>query len=135
MIGAPGETKESVQATIAFAKSLPLDTIQISGICPYPGTEMYRWAKEKDYLVPKDWNEWVSPDFEQTTLLNYPKLSRKEMDQFVDSGLREFYLRPKQILKMVLSIKDVGDIKRKIYGFKSFLDYFKKLILPFHKRT
>ena len=126
MIGAPGETKESVHSTIAFAKSLPLDTIQISGICPYPGTEMYRWAKEKGYLVPKDWNEWVSPNYEQMTLLNYPQLSRKEMDHFIDSGLKEFYLRPKQILKMALNIKDVGDIKRKIYGFRSFLDYLKK---------
>lgn len=130
MIGAPGETKESAQATIDFAKSLPLDTIQISGICPYPGTELYRWAKEKGYLVPKDWKEWVSPSYEQITLLHYPQLSKEEMDYLIDSGLKEFYLRPKQILKMALSIKDVGDMKRKIYGFKSFLNYFKKSHSP-----
>jgi anaerobic magnesium-protoporphyrin IX monomethyl ester cyclase len=125
MIGAPGETKQSARATIDFAKSLPLDTIQISGICPYPGTEIYRWAMEKGYLVPRDWREWVSPACEQTTLLNYPDLSREEMDHYIDLGLKEFYLRPKQILRMLLNIKDIGDIKRKIYGLKSFWDYFK----------
>lgn len=124
MIGAPGETRESAQATIDFAKSLPLDTIQISGICTYPGTEIYNWAKERGYLMPKDWNEWVSEDFEQVTLLNYPQLSKKEIDEFIDKGLREFYLRPKQIIKMAKDLKNVGDIKRKLYGFKSFLDYF-----------
>jgi len=126
MIGAPGETKQSAQATLNFAKSLPLDTIQISGICPYPGTELYQWAKEKGYLVPKDWTEWIGPTYEQITLLHYPQLSKGEMDHFIDSGLKEFYLRPKQILKMMLNMRDSADVKRKIYGFISFLDYFKK---------
>lgn len=126
MIGAPGETRESAQATIDFAKSLPLDTIQISGICAYPGTEIYKWAKEHGYLVPKDWSEWVNEELEQVTLLNYPQLSKKEIDELIDKGLKEFYLRPKQIFKMALNIRDLGDIKRKIYGFKSFLGYFGK---------
>ncbi len=126
MIGAPGETKETAQATINLAKSLPLDTIQISGICAYPGTEIYKWAKENGYLVPKDWSEWVGEDLEQVTLLSYPQLSKKEIDELIDRGLREFYLRPKQILKMVLNIRDLGDIKRKMYGLKSFLGYFGK---------
>ena len=36
MIGAPGETRETAQQTIDFARSLPLDTIQITGIACYP---------------------------------------------------------------------------------------------------
>jgi radical SAM superfamily enzyme YgiQ (UPF0313 family) len=47
MIGAPGETTDTAQQTIDFAKSLPLDTIQITGVASYPGTSIYRWAKEK----------------------------------------------------------------------------------------
>lgn len=124
MIGAPGETKESAKATIKFAKSLPLDTIQISGICVYPGTELYKWAKQNNYLVPKDWSEWVGPDCEQVTLLSYPQLSKEEIDALIDRGLREFYLRPAQMLKMAASVRNLGDLKRKFYGFKSFVDYF-----------
>ncbi|MEK6693198.1 MAG: radical SAM protein [Nitrospirota bacterium] len=126
MAGAPGETEESVRATNNFAKSLPLDTIQISGVCAYPGTEMYNWAKERGYLVPEDWSEWVGKDFEQVTILNYPQLSKKEIDKLIDKGLKEFYMRPQQILRMALNIKDIGDLKRKLYGFKSFLGYLKK---------
>ena len=124
MIGAPGETKESARKTIDFAKSLPLDTVQFSGICVYPGTEMYNWAKENGYLVPKDWREWVNENYEQTTLLNYPQLSKEDIDAFIDSGLREFYLRPRQVMKMAVKIRDVSDLKRKIFGFKNFLNYF-----------
>jgi radical SAM superfamily enzyme YgiQ (UPF0313 family) len=126
MIGAPEETKDTARATIEFAKSLPLDTVQISGICTYPGTEIYRWAKEGGYLVPKAWKEWVSPEYEQITLLSYPQLTKEEMDRFIDVGLKEFYLRPKQIFRMVRNIRSWEDLRRKLYGFRSFVGYFRK---------
>lgn len=123
MVGAPGETRESAQATIDFARSLPLDTIQISGICVYPGTEMYRWAREKGYLVPSDWQEWVGEDCNQVTLLSYPQLPKEEIDAFIDKGLRSFYLRPRQILRMLLAMRSWGDVVRKLYGVKAFAGY------------
>lgn len=124
MIGAPGETESSAQSTIDFAKSLPLDTIQISGIAVYPGTELYDWAKQNNYLVAKDWTEWVDSNKEQVTLLSYPQMSKEKIDFYIDKGLKEFYLRPKQMLSMLFSIRSIGDIIRKLYGFKSFLNYF-----------
>lgn len=123
MIGAPNETSVSANNTIEFAKSLPLDTVQFSGICVYPGTEMYYWAREKGYLIPKDWREWINDDLEQITLLDYPQLTKEEIDKFIDKGLRSFYFRPRQILNMILNIRSLEDLKRKIFGLKSFIDY------------
>jgi radical SAM superfamily enzyme YgiQ (UPF0313 family) len=124
MIGAPDETIDSAQETIDFAKSLPLDTIQVSGIAVYPGTEMYKWAKEEGHLVPKDWTEWVDKNMEQQTLLHYPQMGKDEIDMMIDKGLKEFYLRPKQMLSMAADVKSLEDIKRKFFGLKSFIDYF-----------
>jgi len=122
MIGAPGETRESARATIDYAKSLPLDTIQISGIAAYPGTEMYEWAKHEGHLIPKDWSEYLDENHEQVTVLGYPKLPKETIDELIDQGLKEFYLRPRQIWKMATAIRGAGDVKRKLYGFRSFLD-------------
>jgi radical SAM superfamily enzyme YgiQ (UPF0313 family) len=80
MFGAPGEIPQSARQTIDFAKSLPLDTVQFSGICVYPGTEMYRWAQANGYLVPQDWRQWVDENREQITLLNYPQFSKEQID-------------------------------------------------------
>jgi len=124
MIGAPGETEQSAQATIDFAKSLPLDTIQISGIAVYPGTPLYRWAKEKKYLTVTNWEDWVNDKKEQVTLLSYPQMSKSKIDFYIDKGLREFYLRPVQIIKMLFTVRSFHDIIRKFYGLKSFLNYF-----------
>ena len=128
MIGAPGETGETAQQTIDFAKSLPLDTIQITGVASYPGTAIYRWAKQNNYLRANDWREWLTAEKEQRTLLNYPQFSSKQIDEYIDKGLKEFYLRPKQMWKMFISIRSVGDLLRKLHGFKAFVDYFSKKV-------
>lgn len=126
MFGFPDETPQEAQNTIDFAKSLPLDTVQFSGIAAYPGTSIYNWAKSKGYLVPKDWTEWVSPDKEQVTVLSYPQFTKEQIDFYIDKALREFYLRPSQIFRMAINIRSVSDIKRKVFGFKSFFKYFTK---------
>jgi radical SAM superfamily enzyme YgiQ (UPF0313 family) len=126
MIGAPGETKVTAQKTIDFAKSLSLDTIQVSGIAVYPGTKFYEWAKKNNFIVANNWRDWVDKNREQRTLLSYPQMSKQEIDFYVDKMLKDFYLRPRQIIKMVFAIKNLNDLKRKIYGFRSFIDYFRK---------
>ncbi len=128
MIGAPGETKASARATIDYAKSMPLDTIQITGIATYPGTTLYQWAKDNGYLLAKDWADWLTAEGEQKTLLSYPQLSNKDIDALIDTGLKEFYLRPVQMGRMLISIRSVGDLLRKLYGLGAFLDYFCKKI-------
>ena len=122
MFGAPGETKDSALKTIEFAKGLPMDTVQFSGICAYPGTEIYSLAAEKGFLIPKTWREWVDGHWEQATVLSYPELSMAEINELIDRGLKEFYLRPKQMLKMARAIRTPDDLRRKLYGFKMFTD-------------
>jgi len=121
MFGAPGETIESALKTIELAKSLPIDTVQFSGICAYPGSEIYHWASERGYLVPGDWREWVDENWEQVTVLSYPQLDKEEIDRLIDRGLKEFYLRPRQIMRMVMGMRTLDDLKRKIFGLKMFL--------------
>jgi anaerobic magnesium-protoporphyrin IX monomethyl ester cyclase len=122
MFGAPGETLESASKTISFAKSLPMDTVQFSGICAYPGTDIYQQARENGSLVPNGWREWVNQNWEQVTVLDYPQLNKEDIDRLIDRGLKEFYLRPKQMLRMVLGLRSADDLKRKLYGLKMFID-------------
>ncbi|MBF0593944.1 MAG: radical SAM protein [Candidatus Omnitrophica bacterium] len=129
MVGAPGETKTSARATIDYAKSLPLDTMQITGIATYPGTALYKWAKENNYIQAKDWNDWLTPQGEQRTLVSYPQFSSDDINAYVDMGLKEFYLRPKQMWNMLITIRSVGDLLRKVYGLGAFLDYFLKKVV------
>jgi hypothetical protein len=45
-----------------------------------------------------------------------------EINELIDRGLKEFYLRPKQMLKMARAIRTPDDLRRKLYGFRMFTD-------------
>ena len=59
-------------------------------------------------------------------MLNYPQFTKEQIDFYIDKALREFYMRPSQIMRMALNIRSVSDVKRKVFGFKSFFEYFLK---------
>lgn len=124
MIGGPGETRETARQTIEFAKSLPIDSVQFSGVCAYPGTEYYDWVKGSGYLVPQDWSQWVDGNLEQKAIVSFPQLSVDQINELVDHGLREFYLRPQQMWTMLRNIRSWADVKTKWHGLVSFVDYF-----------
>lgn len=125
MFGGPGETWETAQKTIKMSQELKIDTAQFTGVVAYPGTTYYDWAKNSGALIPENWRDWVDDDFEQQTVVNLPELSKDQINQLVDQGLREFYLRPSQMVRMALNIRDWADVKAKWHGLKSFIGYFR----------
>jgi anaerobic magnesium-protoporphyrin IX monomethyl ester cyclase len=124
MIGGPGETCETARQTIDFAKQLPIDTAQFSGLCPYPGTEFYEWARARGYLVPDDWADWVDEDGEQRAIISLPGIGVTEINRLVDQGLREFYLRPAKAAHILANALSPVDLRTKLDGLMGFADYF-----------
>lgn len=124
MIGGPGETIESAEKTIRLAGDLKPDTLQFSALTPYPGTEFYNWAKEKNYIKAKDWTEWVDAG-EQSTVIEYPNLSRKQIVELVDKGVyKEFYMKPRTWINHLATINGFNDFKRKARGAMSLIGYW-----------
>jgi anaerobic magnesium-protoporphyrin IX monomethyl ester cyclase len=124
MIGGPEETRETALKTIKMSQELKIDTAQFTGVVAYPGTSYYEWAKQSGALIPKDWRDWVTDDYEQAATVNLPTLSQEEIDELVDVGLRTFYLRPSQIARMARNISSWSDVKAKFHGLSSFVNYF-----------
>ncbi|MFH1853998.1 MAG: radical SAM protein [Candidatus Omnitrophota bacterium] len=124
VIGAPGETRDSIKNTTRFAASLPIDTLQFSGLCPYPGTEHYSWCKSNNYIIAKDWHEWVDPSGEQRTIVNFPGLSCEDMNRAIDKSLCGFYLRPGYIISQAFKPKSFHDIRARIKGLLNFGRYY-----------
>ena len=54
ILGLPGETRETIQETIRFAREVNPHTLQVSVAAPYPGTELHRQAVEKGWLPDDD---------------------------------------------------------------------------------
>ncbi len=101
ILGLPGETRETIQQTIAFAREVNPHTIQVSVAAPYPGTELYRQAKDSGWLPPDDeGTTLVSDSGTQLAALNYPHLGHTEILDSVDDFYKRFYFRAPKIAEM-----------------------------------
>lgn len=128
MVGNPNETKETMQETLDFAKSLKMDTVQFFPLMVYPGTEAYEWAKMNNYITAKSYDEWVLPDGMHNCVISTPAVTSEELVQFCNHARREFYLRPKYMLmKAGECLTSWDDFRRTLKAFGTFRKYlFKK---------
>src|SRR3989344_2522233 len=99
IFGLPGETKETMQKTINFAKSLGADFVTMGVAQPLPGTRFFDYLNERGPLLTKDWSEY---DPCQKPVYHYPDLTSEEIFETAKSGYRQFYLRPGYMANKIL---------------------------------
>jgi hopanoid biosynthesis associated radical SAM protein HpnJ len=105
ILGLPGETRETIEETIRYAKDVNPHTIQVSVAAPYPGTEMYKQAKDNAWL-PEDTDEsaLVSGQGTQLAAMSYPHLGHTEILDSVDSFYKRFYFRAGKLAEMSVEL-------------------------------
>jgi hopanoid biosynthesis associated radical SAM protein HpnJ len=99
ILGLPGETRETIQETLAFAKEVNPRTLQVSLAAPYPGTFLYKQAKENGWFASDV--DLLTDDGTQIAPLNYPHLGHTEIFDSVEEFYRKFYFRPSKIAEIV----------------------------------
>ncbi len=96
ILGLPGETRETIEETIRFARELNPETIQVSLASPYPGTAFYEYALEHGYIRPES---FLDETGYQKCIISYPEISGEEIFAAVEKFYRSFYLRPRYVFK------------------------------------
>lgn len=96
IIGAPIETKKEMEETLRLAIRLDPDYAQFSVLTPYPGTEIYREAKEAGTLLSEDYEDYTAGKPVLKT-----QVSEKELGKFLRKCYLRFYLRPRFILREI----------------------------------
>jgi hopanoid biosynthesis associated radical SAM protein HpnJ len=100
ILGLPGETKDTIQETLNFAKQINPHTIQVSLAAPYPGTFLYRQAKENNWLYNEE-IDLLTNEGTQIAPLSYPHLSHTEIFNSVEDFYKKFYFRPSKIASIL----------------------------------
>ncbi len=109
IIGHREETHETMEETLQFAQEMDLDFFQLSIMTPYPGTQLYREAKEAGWLLHEDYSRYGQNE----VILKPAHLSPDEIVQFARRAYYRFYLRPRSIavqLKRLTNTRQVLDL-------------------------
>jgi radical SAM superfamily enzyme YgiQ (UPF0313 family) len=133
LVGSPGETKETFDQTMRFAKGLKLDYIQFSKLTAKPLTSMWRELVKQtghDY-----WKEYILGQTEEQALPRpWVNFSNDQIDHLTKWAYIRFHARPGFLLRHTLKVRSWGEFKRKVRGFFEMLfkqeehgeDWFKK---------
>ncbi|MBU0963398.1 MAG: B12-binding domain-containing radical SAM protein [Nanoarchaeota archaeon] len=123
ILGCPGETEDSMNRTIALSKKYPFDYVQFTRMVALPRTELYQqFINEKKYDYWLEYTQGKHLD-KQIDLVG-TKLTDEQVVNAVKRGYKEFYFRPKQIIKTLSQSRSLEETFRYIKAGTHFL--FKK---------
>jgi radical SAM superfamily enzyme YgiQ (UPF0313 family) len=120
ILGLPGETHETIRTTVAFAKELDVETIQVSVAHAYPGTELYDYAVKNGFMVGD--NKMVDEGGHQLAHIQYPGLPAEEILESVHRFYDEYYFRPTAVFRILRKAAFNGTDRKRLYReAKTFL--------------
>jgi len=124
MVGNRGESRETLEETLRFAKKLNPDTAQFFPIMVYPGTSDFSYYQEKGWIVSQNFREWITPKGLHSSTISNPDLPHDELVRFCDRARKEFYFRPEYLLfKAWQSLKSPAEAKRNLKAFLTIRKY------------
>ncbi len=106
MLGAPGETRETLAATRSFLLQAPLDDVMMSFYTPFPGAELTAEIEHKGRLVGG--YEQMS---EHEVVFEPDGLTARELSVFRRRLYRRFYLRARVIAHYLLRLREASGRK------------------------
>lgn len=105
ILGYPGETLAQIEKTIDLAMSLPLTFAHFYPASPFPGSQLYQEALEKNLFESQDWSKITLG----TASIKTPEFDTEKINGLMNKAYRKFYGRPQvwlRIMKIPRSLKE-----------------------------
>ncbi len=115
MIGLPGDSEETVRETIGFARELDCDFVSFSLYVPDYGSRLRRELEGGGLVADNIFNF----DRAKFPFFRTERLSREQIWQLRNRAIREFYLRPAYLKKMIGRKGKIANIKTAFSLFRS----------------
>jgi radical SAM superfamily enzyme YgiQ (UPF0313 family) len=120
VLGTPGETRESLENTLAFALSVPLNYAHFNKFVPLPGTEIYRNLVAQGHAMDPETSEDILTNFFHVEFV--PEgLDRSFYEDFLRRAHRQFYFRPRHLLRQAMALRTLDQFVVQMHGFKALL--------------
>lgn len=114
MFGIPGETFENGLETIDFAVKLNPDMANFHAITPFPGTYLYDNIGKYGTLS----DELTDFTYQGAAFIPF-SMTREEIIELRRLAFRKFYSRPSFVLKRLLELRNLNDLRVAVRSAKS----------------
>jgi radical SAM superfamily enzyme YgiQ (UPF0313 family) len=105
LIGLPWDDASTIDKQIAFAKRLDPDFLEIFYPYPFPGTALQQEAVQLGLIAPHEIPTVAYADPAMPTL----HLTKDQLVYHRTRALRQFYLRPRTILRTVSRLRSIPE--------------------------
>ena len=123
IIGLPGETHETAQATLDYINEIKPDIIQVAVATPIPGTAFYDYVKKNGYLLIDDMSESIDENGYQKCIVSYPDFSKDDIENWVNKILKNYYLNPIYVLTFLHGVIKGGGLAHAKGVFRTGIDF------------
>jgi radical SAM superfamily enzyme YgiQ (UPF0313 family) len=107
ILGFPDETRQDMEATMAFARSLPIKRAHFSNYLPLPGTESTQRLYESGEVQPGNWDALAYYDAPYA-----PKgMTPVELKGLQRKAFLKFHLRPRILVKLLIEVRSPRHLK------------------------
>jgi len=113
ILGLPGESRETIKETMRFAREMNPETLQVSLASPYPGTHFYEYVTQNNFLAV---NPLVDTAGLQQAAVSYPDLPAEEIYEAVERFYRDFYFRPRYIVKALRKMAWNAEERKRLWS-------------------
>lgn len=128
MFGYPGETVETIELTMNFARKLPLDYVQFSPVVPFPGTDLHELYKIQRPLESHQWHNFADSFFDSVKqpVFENDDLTRFALTHWQKLAYRQWYFNPGYLWRRLLRLRSFNEIKIAIKGLIMLLGNFRR---------
>lgn len=125
MVGYPWETREDALRTLYLAKELMAkghaEMLQSTVVVPYPGTPLYKEAREKGWSRFEDPDAWERYDMTEPVLIT-PGVEPEEIMR-ICSEIYKTFISPKYVMRHLLKIRTWEDLSYIFRGSKAIIGH------------
>jgi anaerobic magnesium-protoporphyrin IX monomethyl ester cyclase len=119
MVGLSPDTESTMQQTIDYARTLPLDFLKFGIAIAFPGTPMFKEYRQKGLVRSYDWDEYFI--YSEEPLFAHPNLSFQVVKKYMNRAYwRTVVANPAFVLRRVWRGIRTGEFFWDLYYFIRF---------------
>ncbi len=127
IIGLPDETKDDIERTLKFSRSISLTYAQYSILMPFPFTAIYNEALREGIISYDFWQEFVDDPIGRSQSFEMQYWEKDVELEFlfkkVKQAFKKFYFRPVTIINKLKEIENFQEFKNAFIGALSVLKF------------